>query len=68
MSIEFLNSEGTDKELLEGWIENLHSYHLKLMEANNGYLELQNNIVFKNRVSSIGKDIIDLLQDIKNIQ
>ena len=68
MAIQFLNEEKSGKELCEGWVENLHSYHLKLTEANKGFIELQQNIVLKNRLQSIGKDIQDLLQDIKNLQ
>lgn len=68
MAIQFINDEKTDKELIEGWVENFHSYQLRLMEGNKGFLELPQNIVLKNRLQSIGKDIQDLLQDIKNIQ
>lgn len=67
MALVFENIEKTDKELCEGWVENFHSYFLKLSEANKGFLELTENMVLKNRITTIGKDIQDVLQDIKNI-
>ena len=68
MALLFENTEKTDKELCEGWVENLHTYVLRLSEANKGFLELTENMVLKNRIASIGKDIQDVLQDIKNLQ
>ena len=68
MAILFENEEKTDKELMEGWMENLHTYVLKLQYSNNGFLELPQNMVLKNKISSIAKDIQDSLQDIKNLQ
>lgn len=67
MAIQFINEEKTDKELIEGWVENFHTYFLKLSEANKGFLELTENMVLKNRIATIGKDIQDVLQDIKNL-
>ena len=64
--MEWINDEKTDNELIEGWVENLHGYWLKLMEANNGWLELPQNMVKKNLLNAMGKDMQDLLQDIKN--
>ena len=64
--MEWINEEKTDSELIEGWVENLHTYWLRLMESNNGWLELPQNMVKKNLLNAMGKDMQDLLQDIKN--
>ena len=66
--IQFDNDEKSEKELIEGWMENLHTYVLRLSEANNGFLSLPQNMVLKNRISSLNKDVQDILQDIKNLQ
>ena len=66
--MEWINEEKTDSELIEGWVENLHNYLLRLLEANNGWLELPENMVKNNLLNAMGKDMLDLLQDIKNSQ
>lgn len=64
--IEFIKEEYDPKESCYQFTENLLAYHIAHL-SNHDFLNQPENIILKNRIASIGKDIQDVLQDIKNL-